>query len=160
AAASHAGVPLQTSVAALGCWRGVRRRLEQVGVRREITIYDDFAHHPTEISATLQALRSQKSDGRIVAVFEPRSNSMKLGVHASELGKALSAADRVFVFEPSGLQWDIQSAFKANKSAVVLSELSELSQAIVNQLQAGDRVVVMSNGSFGGLPARLLDALQ
>ncbi|MDH3646315.1 MAG: UDP-N-acetylmuramate:L-alanyl-gamma-D-glutamyl-meso-diaminopimelate ligase [Gammaproteobacteria bacterium] len=162
AAASHVGVSLRQSVAALGCWRGVRRRLEQVGKAREITVYDDFAHHPTEIAATLQALRSQiGSTGRVIAVFEPRSNSMKLGVHATALGAALTGADMSFLYQPPGLKWNLAKAtVDTGRPVFIASDIEALCTAIVGQLRAGDSVVVMSNGAFDGLPGRLFAALQ
>ncbi|MDH3587872.1 MAG: UDP-N-acetylmuramate:L-alanyl-gamma-D-glutamyl-meso-diaminopimelate ligase [Gammaproteobacteria bacterium] len=162
AAARHIGISLAESLAALACWRGVRRRLEIVGSARGVTVYDDFAHHPTEIAATLNALHSQgAAENRLIAIFEPRSNSMKLGTHAAALGGALSPADLSFVFRPPDLGWDLAAAVAGCASPVgVESDIDALLSAVIAELHAGDRVVIMSNGAFGGLPRRLLAALQ
>ena len=160
AAARHAGVPPQTAAAALSVFRGVKRRLELRGVAHGITVYDDFAHHPTAISATLAALRQVVGAATIHAVLEPRSNTMKLGVMKDQLPGSLAAADRIYCYGAT-LGWD---------AAAVLSPLGERAQvfddidAIVAALKAaarpGDHVVVMSNGGFGGIHQKLLTALS
>ncbi len=158
AAARDVGVPLETSLEALSRWRGVRRRLEVAGTVAGITVYDDFAHHPTEIAATLEALGGT---GRVVAVLEPRSNSMKSGAHADTLAASLAAADGVFIFRPPGLEWNLEAAVKTLRSPVTISEkLDSLIESICSFARAGDRIAVMSNGGFGGLPGRLVAALQ
>ncbi len=160
-AAAHAvGVPLAQSVAALGKWQGVRRRLEKLGERRGVTVYDDFAHHPTEIAATLQALRSSIGEARLIAVFEPRSNSMKAGAHRASLAQAFVQADSAWVFRSPDVEWDLDAALEAAPIPVATAgDLEELLERIVAGLRQGDHIVVMSNGSFGGLPQRLLRAL-
>ena len=160
-AAAHAvGVPLAQSIEALGSWQGVRRRLEKLGVRRGITVYDDFAHHPTEIAATLEAVRSDIGRARLVAVFEPRSNSMRAGVHGAHLAQSFACADRAYVFRSHDLQWDVDAALEgAPTETATVGDLDELLGRLAAELVDGDHVVVMSNGSFGGLPQRLLAAL-
>ena len=158
-AARHAGVPLANSARALARFRGVKRRQEWIGSSAGIDLYDDFAHHPTAIARTLRAMR----DGgrRLVAVLEPRSNTMRMGVHAGQLAPALAGADRVYVLAPAELGWDAAGALAPLGSTVrVCGALEELEAILQQELASGDRVVLMSNGSFGGLHGRLLRALQ
>jgi UDP-N-acetylmuramate: L-alanyl-gamma-D-glutamyl-meso-diaminopimelate ligase len=139
----------------------VRRRLEKRGVFNGITLYDDFAHHPTAIAATLEALRSQQSDRRIVAVIEPRSNTMRMGVHRDALRKAFDDADRVFVLASGKLDWNPESALAALGGKLsVFSDADPLLQQMLAELDSGDHVVLMSNGSFQGLPRQLQHALK
>jgi UDP-N-acetylmuramate: L-alanyl-gamma-D-glutamyl-meso-diaminopimelate ligase len=159
AAAADVGVQVATSIAALPSFESVRRRLELRGEVRGVRVYDDFAHHPTAIRVTIAALRSH-GGGRIVAVLEPRSNTMRLGHHAEELAHSLDGADAVFVYARPDLKWDAHSALAAAKPPLSVHEqLDSLVAAVVAQAQPGDRVLVMSNGDFGGVHARLLDAL-
>jgi len=160
-AARHAGVPLQESARALARFRGVKRRQEWIGTAAGVEIYDDFAHHPTAIARTLQAMRGGMEAGRLVAVLEPRSNTMRMGVHAAALAPSLAAADAVYVYAPAELGWDAAGALAALGERVrVCAALEELEAILAAELCAGDRVVVMSNGSFGGLHGRLLQAMQ
>ncbi len=160
-AARHAGVPLQESARALARFRGVKRRQEWIGTAAGVEIYDDFAHHPTAIARTLQAMRGGMEAGRLVAVLEPRSNTMRMGVHAAALAPSLAKADAVYVYAPTELGWDAGGALAALGERVhVCAALEELEAILAAQLHAGDRVVVMSNGSFGGLHGRLLQAMQ
>ncbi|MBT8144474.1 MAG: UDP-N-acetylmuramate:L-alanyl-gamma-D-glutamyl-meso-diaminopimelate ligase [Gammaproteobacteria bacterium] len=160
AAAHHVGVSVEQSLAALGDWQGVRRRLDKQGTVNDITIYDDFAHHPTEIAATLEALRAAIGKQRLVAVFEPRSNSMKAGVHSDTLGAAFGQADLAFVLEPPGFSWDLRAAVAdAPIKIEVLTDLAQLESRLCTVLRPGDHCVNMSNGSFDGLPQRLLTLL-
>jgi UDP-N-acetylmuramate: L-alanyl-gamma-D-glutamyl-meso-diaminopimelate ligase len=159
-AARHAGVALADSAVALPHFQGVKRRLEVRGIVRGVTVYDDFAHHPTAIAATLGALRARLGDARLLAVLEPRSNTMKLGVHKDALGHSLAAADRAYVFAPPGLGWDVRSSIApCGDRAEVWGDLDELCSAIVRAACTGDHIVVMSNGGFGGLHERLLKSL-
>jgi UDP-N-acetylmuramate: L-alanyl-gamma-D-glutamyl-meso-diaminopimelate ligase len=159
AAAAHVGVSPAQCIAALPDFRSVRRRLEVVGSARGVTVYDDFAHHPTAIEVTVAALRRQ-GPGRILAVLEPRSNTMRLGSHAGELAQALQDADRSFVFARADLGWDAAAALAPLGARLDVQATHEaLIAAIVRQAQPGDRVLVMSNGDFGGLHWRLLAAL-
>lgn len=159
AAAADVGVPVATSIAALPAFVSVRRRLELRGEVQGVRVYDDFAHHPTAIRVTIDALRSQ-SGGRIIAVLEPRSNTMRLGHHAEELAHSLDGADAVFVYARPDLQWDAASALAAVQAPVAVhSQIDTLVGALVAQAEPGDRLLVMSNGDFGGVHGRLLDAL-
>jgi UDP-N-acetylmuramate: L-alanyl-gamma-D-glutamyl-meso-diaminopimelate ligase len=159
-AARHAGVPLEVSARALARFRGVKRRQEWIGTAAGVELYDDFAHHPTAIARTLEAMRGAEAR-RLVAVLEPRSNTMRMGVHAAALAPALAAADAVYVYAPADLGWDAGSALGALGERVrVCAGLEELEAILDKDLRRGDRVVVMSNGSFGGLHGRLLQALQ
>lgn len=160
AAARHAGVPPSIGVEALARFENVRRRMELRGVARGVSVYDDFAHHPTAIATTLEGLRARVGDQRILAVVEPRSNTMRMGVHAQLLPAAFSAADRVYAFVPPDLEWDPQVVF-GDRSGVVgfFEDTQQIVDAVTAEAQAGDHVLVMSNGGFEGIHQRLLDAL-
>jgi UDP-N-acetylmuramate: L-alanyl-gamma-D-glutamyl-meso-diaminopimelate ligase len=158
-AARHAGVPAPASLAALATFRGVKRRLEVRGNVRGITVYDDFAHHPTAIAATVEALRKEVGDARILAVLEPRSNTMKLGTMKAALAPSLAAADLVFCYAPN-LGWDPADALKTlGERAQTRSDLMQLTDAIVSAARPGDHILVMSNGGFGGIHDKLLARL-
>jgi len=157
-AARHAGVPLGVSCAALGQFAGVRRRLEERGNVAGVRVYDDFAHHPTAIAATLQALRAQRPDGRLLAVLEPRSNTMRLGIHREQLATSLAAADAVFAYAPPDLSWDMAAAL--GRAGRVFRDIDTLVGAVVGAARPGDHILVMSNGAFGGIHERLLRALE
>jgi UDP-N-acetylmuramate: L-alanyl-gamma-D-glutamyl-meso-diaminopimelate ligase len=160
-AARSAGVAPARAAAALGRFKGVKRRMEVCGIARGITVYDDFAHHPTAIATTLQGLRAKVGEARIVAVLELRSNTMKLGVHRDELAAALEAADISWLFAPADLGWDLRAALaKLGERAHCAASIDQLLAALKDQLRAGDHVIIMSNGGFGGLHAKLLAALQ
>jgi UDP-N-acetylmuramate: L-alanyl-gamma-D-glutamyl-meso-diaminopimelate ligase len=160
AAAHHAGVIPQRAMAALGRFQGVARRLQLTGEQDGVRVYDDFAHHPTAIATTLEGLRRRVGSARIVAVLEPRSATMRLGVHSATLAGALSAADAVWLYAPADLGWDARAAIAPlGARAQVATDLGALVQTLAAQLQPGDHVLVMSNGGFGGLPVRLLQAL-
>jgi UDP-N-acetylmuramate: L-alanyl-gamma-D-glutamyl-meso-diaminopimelate ligase len=168
AAAEHVGVAPADAARALGLFQNVRRRMEVRGaVARAggaITVYDDFAHHPTAIRTTLDGLqrklRAGGDTGRIVAVFEPRSNTMKLGTMKSQLPWSLEAADQAFCHS-GGLDWDAAEALAPMGSrAVVGASIDALVQQVVAAAQPGDHIVCMSNGGFGGIHARLLTALS
>jgi len=160
-AARHAGVPLESAAAALASFRGVRRRMELRGEVHGIRVYDDFAHHPTAIRMTLEGLRRETGSARIVAVLEPRSNTMRMGVHRDTLGPALAAADAAYVFTPPGLDWEIDIlAAQAQPPTQLFGDLDALRERLVSDLRAGDHVVIMSNGGFGDLHTSLLAALE
>ncbi|MFY8126214.1 MAG: UDP-N-acetylmuramate:L-alanyl-gamma-D-glutamyl-meso-diaminopimelate ligase [Hydrogenophaga sp.] len=164
AAAEHVGVSPVVAAEALASFQNVRRRMEVSGtVARtggNITVYDDFAHHPTALRTTLDGLRRRLgTEGRILAVFEPRSNTMKLGTMKSQLPWSLESADVAFCHS-GGLDWDATQALAPMGSkAVVAGTIDELVQRVVAQTQAGDHIVCMSNGGFGGIHAKLLKAL-
>ncbi len=159
AAAHHIGVPVRTALDALASFQGIRRRLELRGSVRGVEVYDDFAHHPTAIAVTVSALK-ERGQGRILAVLEPRSNTMRQGNHKAELAQSLQGAEVCFVYAPSSLKWDAAEALAPVGARLKLhSELETLIPAIVQEARPGDRVLVMSNGDFGGIHQRLLDAL-
>jgi UDP-N-acetylmuramate: L-alanyl-gamma-D-glutamyl-meso-diaminopimelate ligase len=164
AAAAHAGVDPRTSVEALSAFTGVKRRMEVRGTVRNITVYDDFAHHPTAIRTTLDGLRAQVGKQRILAVLEPRSNTMKLGTMAARLPQALEPADLVFCFGQhegkQALGWDPAEVLAPLGTRMQAHhEIDSLVQAIVSVAQPNDHILIMSNGGFAGVHARLLDAL-
>ncbi|WP_421621760.1 UDP-N-acetylmuramate:L-alanyl-gamma-D-glutamyl-meso-diaminopimelate ligase [Alkalilimnicola ehrlichii] len=158
-AARHVGVPLSTGLDALAGFRGVKRRLELRGEAGGVRVYDDFAHHPTAIRATLEAMRP--GPGRLLAVLEPRSNTMRMGIHRERLAAALAPADAVFALQGKGLEWSVADALAGlTPPAEVAQDVPALVQRIRQQARPGDRVVVMSNGAFDGLHGRLLAALD
>lgn len=160
AAANHIGVPIEQSLSALGSFKGIKRRLEIRGVVNGITIYDDFAHHPTAIAATIQALRDKVGQERIIAVLEPRTNTMKLGAMRSELPGSLQKADLVFCYAKQ-LGWDAHAALVILGSrATVHDDIYQLVTAIKQISRAGDHVLIMSNGGFDGVHEKLLLALH
>ena len=159
AAAEHVGVAPQKAAAALAGFRSVKRRMEVRGEVRGITVYDDFAHHPTAIRTTLDGLRRKVGAARILAVFEPRSNTMKLGSMKSQLPWSLEQADLSFCHS-GGLDWDAREALAPlGAKARVASTIDELVAQVVRAARAGDHVLCMSNGGFGGIHQKLLDAL-
>ena len=161
ACAAGMGVLPAQAAAALGRFAGVKRRLELRGEAGGVRVYDDFAHHPTAVAITIDGLRRQAGGGRIVAVLEPRSNTMRLGVHREELAEALAGADDVWLYQPVGLDWNLDDvAEKLGTKARILGEVPALVAALAAELRAGDRVLVMSNGGFGGLHERLIAALR
>lgn len=159
AAARHVGVAPEIGIEALAAFGGVRRRLELRGTPGGIAVYDDFAHHPTAIRTTLDGLRAGAQDGRILVVFEPRSNTMRRGVHADTLAASFERADAVYVYA-ADIDWDADAVFAGLGDRVTLAEdIDHLVAAVVAAAAPGDTVVVMSNGGFGGIHERLLDVL-
>ncbi len=160
AAARHCGVPPKVSLEALAKFRNVKRRMEIKGNAGGVAVYDDFAHHPTAIETTLAGLREKVRRARILAVLEPRSNTMKMGVMKDALARSLIDADLVFCYS-GGLDWDAKSALlPLGEKARVTGDLDELVRAITEASRAGDHILVMSNGSFGGIHEKLLRSLQ
>ena len=161
AAARHAGVPVAQSIAALAAFRGVRRRMELAGAAGGIHVYDDFAHHPTAIATTIEGLRRRIGKGRLVAVLEARSNTMRMGVHKDTLAPSLQGADAVYLFAPPDHGWDAGTvASTIGPSAVAVGSIDSLLQRLLTDLRPGDHALIMSNGGFGGLHGRLLAALS
>ncbi|PKM15063.1 MAG: UDP-N-acetylmuramate:L-alanyl-gamma-D-glutamyl-meso-diaminopimelate ligase [Gammaproteobacteria bacterium HGW-Gammaproteobacteria-2] len=160
-AAAHAvGVPVADAVAALTGFRSVKRRLEVIGRARDITVYDDFAHHPTAIATTLAGLRANVGSARIVVAMEPRSNSMRLGAHAAQLAPSLAAADAVVFLHRPGLPWDAGAVIDAlHGRARTAPDTDALLAELRTLAQPGDHVVFMSNGGFDGAPQRFFDSL-
>ena len=160
AAARHAGVPVAQSIEALAGFKNVKRRMEVRGSVNGITVYDDFAHHPTAIETTIAGLRSKAGSARILAVLEPRSNTMKMGVMKDALAGSLAGADLVFCFTKD-LGWNAQTVLAPlGWKLKCFDELDALVRALVRDSRPGDHVLVMSNGGFGGVHAKLLEALD
>jgi UDP-N-acetylmuramate: L-alanyl-gamma-D-glutamyl-meso-diaminopimelate ligase len=160
-AAQHAGVAPPRAAQALNLFRGVKRRMEVRGVVGGVTVYDDFAHHPTAIETTLKGLRARVGAQRILAVLEPRSNTMKLGVHREQLAPSLEVADKSWFFAPHDLGWDLQGAVANMGERVSLAaSIDGLVHDLAAQARPGDHVLIMSNGGFGGLHDKLLAALR
>ena len=161
AAARHAGVPAAVAIEALSKFIAPKRRMELKGTVADIMVYDDFAHHPTAIDTTLAGLRNKVGEKRILAVLEPRSNTMRLGVHKEALPASLKQANQVFLFEPANSGWSLADVAKAiGPQAEVGTDITALVARITDQAQSGDSIVIMSNGSFGGIHDKLLDALR
>jgi UDP-N-acetylmuramate: L-alanyl-gamma-D-glutamyl-meso-diaminopimelate ligase len=159
AAARHAGVPPATAIDALARFEGVKRRMEVRGVVNGITVYDDFAHHPTAFAATIAGLRRRVGDARIVAVFEPRSNTMKLGKMQDRLAVSFEDADLVFCYGQA-LGWEPARALgPLGTRAAIFHDLEPMVEALGQVLRSGDHVLVMSNGGFGGVHEKLLARL-
>jgi UDP-N-acetylmuramate: L-alanyl-gamma-D-glutamyl-meso-diaminopimelate ligase len=160
AAAHHAGVQLKDAVDALASFKNVKRRMEIKGVVNGITLYDDFAHHPTAIKTTLDGLRQKVGNQKIVAVLEPRSNTMRMGVHKNQLSQSWQLADEVHLLEPSNLDWSMQELVDNSKAPVTLYQLTDdIVAFLVKTLQPGDHVLIMSNGGFDSIHTKLLKQL-
>jgi UDP-N-acetylmuramate: L-alanyl-gamma-D-glutamyl-meso-diaminopimelate ligase len=160
AAAEHIGVHPSQSIDALARFQGVKRRMELRGAAAGVRVYDDFAHHPTAIESTLTGLRRQVADARIIAVLEPRSNSMRMGSHRAALAPSLASADQVVVFSPPELEWDAEDALAALGCRLrVCGTLEQVVDEATASAEPGDHLLVMSNGGFGGVHQRLLDRL-
>jgi UDP-N-acetylmuramate: L-alanyl-gamma-D-glutamyl-meso-diaminopimelate ligase len=161
AAAAHVGVAPDRAIEALAQFRGVKRRQELRGVARGVAVYDDFAHHPTAIAVTLEGLRRKVGSTRILAVLEPRSNTMRLGVHRDTLAGALALADEVILYQPPNLGWDVgEVAGALGDKARVFADSALLVQYLAGNARAGDHILIMSNGPFAGIHGRLLEALE
>jgi UDP-N-acetylmuramate: L-alanyl-gamma-D-glutamyl-meso-diaminopimelate ligase len=159
--ADAVGVPLERSAAALAEFRGVKRRLELIGQVAGVNVFDDFAHHPTAIEVTLHGLRSAGAAGRIIAVIEPRSNTMRLGAHRERLPACTRDADRVMWYQPAGVDWDLDAVARASATpAQVYRSTEDIIRALVADVRSGDQVVIMSNGGFEGIHRRLVSALE
>jgi UDP-N-acetylmuramate: L-alanyl-gamma-D-glutamyl-meso-diaminopimelate ligase len=160
-AARHAGVPVGRGIEALGRFCGVERRMQLRGEAAGVRVYDDFAHHPTAIATTLDGLRRRVGRERIVAVLEPRSNTMRLGVHGAALAEALVPADETWIYAPPQLDWDVAAAMAPlGARAHVIGDFDLLLSGLAAALRPGDHALIMSNGGFGGLHQRLLEALS
>ncbi|MFD3319078.1 UDP-N-acetylmuramate:L-alanyl-gamma-D-glutamyl-meso-diaminopimelate ligase [Alteromonas macleodii] len=161
AAAHHAGVTLPDAIDALSFFKNVKRRMEVKGEVNNITLYDDFAHHPTAIATTLDGLRKKVGNARILAVLEPRSNTMKMGVHKDTLANSWQKADEVYLYEPEGMDWSlVDSVAHSNAPTHCFRDVEKIVQGVCNVAQPGDHILVMSNGGFEGIHSRILDALK
>jgi len=160
-AARHAGVPVAMSLKALGEFIGVSRRMQLLANQNGVRVYDDFAHHPTAIASTLHGMRASHPRGRLIAVVEPRSNTMKMGVHKDKLAAALRDADRVYVYAGESLGWDPAAALEVlGNKLLIRTDTALILSEVLAELRPGDDVVIMSNGGFEGLPARLARAVE
>lgn len=160
AAARHAGVPVAHAVEALAAFKGVKRRMQLRGVVRDVAVYDDFAHHPTAITTTLAGLRAKVGAARIIALLEPRSNTMRMGTHKAQLALALQAADVVLLYQPQGLGWDLADVVaQIGEKAQLMQDIEALAAHVAQLASAGDHILVMSNGGFGGIHDKLLTKL-
>ncbi len=161
AAAAHAGISIATAISALDEFEGVKRRLEVRNRIRGITIYDDFAHHPTAIMATVDALRARVGQARIITVVEPRSNTMRMGIHATSLAASLDSADRVIFYQPKDLKWSLPDIAKSlGQKASVFDSVNVIVDHLSKVLTPEDHVLIMSNGGFEGLPSKLEKELK
>lgn len=161
AAAHHVGVTPEVACEALSEFQGVKRRMEQIAAVNGVRVYDDFAHHPTAIATTLAGLRKRVGDEPIIAVIEPRSNTMKLGVHKGQLAESVSDADQVFWFQPDNLGWSLEEVAGHGKvPAEVVHNIDRLIQRTLEQAANGGHIVIMSNGGFSGFHRRLVAALE
>lgn len=161
AAARHAGVPVAVALEALAGFVAPKRRMELKANIADIKVYDDFAHHPTAISSTLQGIRNKVGHDRVLAVLEPRSNTMRMGVHQAALPLALALADQVFLYEPANANWSLDALTRALAPKAGLSrEIDELVAQLCAEAKPADSIVIMSNGGFGGIHDKLISALK
>ncbi|TXH67512.1 MAG: UDP-N-acetylmuramate:L-alanyl-gamma-D-glutamyl-meso-diaminopimelate ligase [Thiothrix sp.] len=160
AAARHVGVPIEHGIAALASFKGVKRRMQLRGQIRGVAVYDDFAHHPTAIATTLAGLRAKVGEGRIIALLEPRSNTMRLGTHKAQIAPALVDADQIWLYQPASLNWDLGSILEDLGSKAQLErDIEQLAAKVAHAAQAGDHILIMSNGGFGGIHDKVLTEL-
>ena len=161
AAARHAGVTIERAIEALGAFAGVARRMQLRGEVNGVSVYDDFAHHPTAIATTVDGLRRRVGSARIIAVLEPRSNTMRMGVHRDSLAGSLAGADEVWLYTPADLGWDAGAVLAAlGARAHGRSDVTALARDLAQTLRPGDHALIMSNGGFGGLHEQLLSQLR
>ena len=167
AAAYNVGVCVKTACAALSAFAGIKRRMELIGEVNDILVFDDFAHHPTAITTTLDGAKKKLANRRIWAIIEPRSNTMKMGIHQDSLAESAALADHTLWYEPTGLEWglkDVIDKATATNSTMgnqqVLSSIDAIIEHIDTHATAGDAIVIMSNGGFEGIHQRLLTALH
>lgn len=161
AAARHVGVAPKLSAAALGSFEGVKRRMECLGEVAGIRVYDDFAHHPTAIASTLNGLRAKVGNDKIIALIEPRSNTMRMGIHQQQLARACTGADLVLWYQPEGINWSLGDVVHhSTVPAKIFDNIAAGVESAVNLAEPGTHIVIMSNGGFGGIHQRLLGALE
>jgi len=160
-AANNIGISTEISCNALSEFKSVKRRLECIFDANDIRIYDDFAHHPTAIAKTLQALRLHAEDARIIAVMEPRSNTMRMGIHADILVGSFVNADQVLLYQADNLDWDIAGQMtELGDRCRVFTDIDAIIESVTEQSQPGDLIVIMSNGGFGGIHKKLIKAIS
>jgi len=160
AAARHVGVTIEHSCDALSRFEGIKRRMELRGEEQGVKVYDDFAHHPTAISTTINGLRANIGERKLIAILEPRSNTMKMGIHQHTLADSLLAADRVILFEEAGVDMSLSDVQQQiGEKATVEGSIDDIINSVCAEAKQGDEILVMSNGGFGGIHQRLLTAL-
>jgi len=161
AAARHAGVTVEQSIDALQSFQGVARRMQVRGEIDGVRVYDDFAHHPTAITTTVDGLRRRVGKARIIAVLEPRSNTMRMGVHQDTLAASLSDADEVWLYAPADIGWNTDAVVAAlGERGHSSRDIDSLASDLAKSARSGDHVLIMSNGGFGGLHGKLLTQLE
>ena len=158
-AANHVGILPKDAITALGQFKNVKRRMEVIATINGVTLYDDFAHHPTAIETTLDGLRKQVGSERIIAIVEPRSNTMRLGVHTATLAKSLGHADLAIIYQPQNLDWNLSALKNHADNIEICQSLDDIIAKLKVEARSGGHFVLMSNGSFGGIYQRLQDAL-
>ncbi|MET0379710.1 MAG: UDP-N-acetylmuramate:L-alanyl-gamma-D-glutamyl-meso-diaminopimelate ligase [Spongiibacteraceae bacterium] len=161
AAAQHVGVRPADAIAACADFAGVKRRMELIAEVNGIRVYDDFAHHPTAIATTLEGLRARVGNTRVIAVIEPRSNTMRLGTHRQKLAPSIAAADEVIWYQPPGLDWSLDDVIATSPApARIYDNIDAIVADLTHQLSGGEQVVIMSNGGFGGIHQKLAASLR
>lgn len=160
AAAKHVGILPKDAISALGQFRNVKRRMEVIARINGVTLYDDFAHHPTAIETTLDGLRKRVQQERIVAIVEPRSNTMRMGVHTETLANSLRDADLAIIYQPENMNWDLSALKQYAENIEICHTLDDIITRLKLEADSGGHFVMMSNGSFGGLYQRLQEALS
>lgn len=159
-AARHLGVDIDRGLEAIAAFKGVKRRLELCGTFGGVEVYDDFAHHPTAIRKTIEGLKAADGPGRLLVVLEPRSYTMRLGVHQHTLAAALAGADAVWIYDPPDVGWNLEAALASLGRASVSADIDDIVSGLVDTAQSQDRIVIMSNGGFHGIHGRVEQALQ
>lgn len=159
AAARHIGIVPQDAIMALNSFKNVKRRMEVIARINGVTLYDDFAHHPTAIQMTLQGLRKHVGAEKIIAVVEPRSNTMRMGVHREVLADSLALADRALIFQPENLDWDLSGLLNLADNIKICTSIDEIIRELQQELAPNSHFLMMSNGSFGGIYQRLQNEL-
>ena len=159
AAARHIGILPSDAIAALGQFKNVKRRMEVIAQIKGVTIYDDFAHHPTAIKMTLEGLRKHVGSEKIIAVLEPRSNTMRMGVHRKALADSLAQADRVIIYQPEDLGWDLSELKDYADNIQLCSSIDAIMSELAQEVQPNSHFLMMSNGGFGGIYQRLQNEL-
>jgi UDP-N-acetylmuramate: L-alanyl-gamma-D-glutamyl-meso-diaminopimelate ligase len=161
AAAKHVGISSEKAISALGKFKNVKKRMELLESIKGVNIYDDFAHHPTAIRETLKALRQKVKDQRIIAIMEPRSNTMRQGVHKEILADAFADADQIYLYEANKLVWDLSKSTSSLGSKVnVMQSIDNIATTVASLAEANDHILIMSNGNFSGLHQKLIDKLS
>lgn len=162
AAAQHVGVDPKIAIEALSCFKGVKRRMEIKGIQQGITVYDDFAHHPTAIETTLAGLRAKVGDhARILVVLDIRANTMRLGHHKEKLGSSVDKADQVYFFHSPDITWDVNQVWnEAEKPGGVYTDTQLLIKDLIDKVKQHDHVIFMSNGGFNGIHTGFLEHLK